>query len=227
MNSTTAPTRFRFHYLDDSGSPDTGYATFTWLALGPEHWDTARALWTAFRTDLETRYRIPAAARLHATDLLTGRRNASLDSDVDLRSVGRRIVREGLEVIAGMPGLSVGTVYRRGVHPGQTKHGLYRALLAYLDEQLRRAGTLGMLFIDGDGSDHRYAAAHGTLPPVAPNLIEAPVFRPAEDDQWVQMADFAAWSAYQSILRRPNRRRFWNWYPRTVGRLDPTGPIPL
>jgi hypothetical protein len=225
--SITAPTRFRFHYLDDSGAADTGYATFTWLALGPEHWDTARGQWSVFRTHLEDRYRIPATARLHATTLLAGRGNPSLDPDFDVRAGGRRIVREGLDVIAGMPGLSVGTAYRRGDHPGHTKHGLYRALVAYLDEQLRRTGTMGMLFIDGDGSDHRYAMAHRYLPAIAPNLIEAPVFRPADADQWVQMADFAAWSAYQSILRRPNRRRFWNWYPRTVGRLDPTGPLPL
>lgn len=225
--TTHEPTRFRFHYLDDSGAADTGHATFTWLALGPEHWDTARVQWSAFRTDLEDRYRIPATARLHATTLLAGRGNPSLDPDLDVRAAGRRIVREGLEVIAGMPGLSVGTVYRRGVHPGMTKHGLYRALVTYLDEQLRQAGVKGMLFIDGDGSDHRYAAAHQLLTAIDPSLIEAPVFRPADNDQWVQMADFAAWSAYQSILRRPDRRRFWNWYPRTVGRLDPTGPLLL
>jgi hypothetical protein len=85
---------------------------------------------------------------------------------------------------------------------------------------------MGMIFMDGDGTDRRYATAHRHLDP-ARHLIEDPVFRPAEGDQWVQMADFAAWSAYQSILRHPARRRAWNWYPRTVGWLDPAGPIAL
>ncbi|RKR88278.1 hypothetical protein BDK92_2587 [Micromonospora pisi] len=220
-------TRFRLHYIDDSGSADTGYTTFTWLALAPESWAAAQQQWLRFRADLYARHRIPPGARLHATDLTSGRSRPSLNPDFSVRTHGLTIVRDGLDVIAAIRGLTVGTVYRHGGHPSEAKRELYRALVNHLDGELHRTGHMGMIFMDGDGSDHRYAGAHRELHPDTRGLIEAPVFRSAEHDQWVQMADFAAWSAYQSILRKPTKRRFWNWYPRTLGPLDPHGPLAL
>lgn len=224
---TSPHPRFRFHYVDDSGAADTGYTTFTWLALAPEHWSGARQQWQSFRADLKERHRILTHTRLHATDLAAGRGRPSLNPAFDVRAHGPRIVREGLEVISALDGLSVGTVYRHSRRPGRTKPDLYRALLGYLDSELHRAATLGMIFMDGDGSDRRYTRVHRDLAPSVPHVVEAPVFRSADEDQWVQMADFAAWSAYQTILRRPGKRRLWTWYPRTVGRHDPCGPLAL
>lgn len=220
------PTRFRLHYIDDSGAATTGYTTFTWLALAPEHWATAQQHWLRFRAGLYTRHRIPPGARLHATDLATGRGHPSLDPAFRVRTHGAAIVREGLQVIAGLPGLTVGTVYRHGGHPGQAKHQLYAALVTHLDTQLRDAGLRGMVFMDGDGTDRHYTAAHRALTG-ARHLVEEPVFRSSAHDQWVQMADFAAWSAYQALARRPGKRRTWSWYADTVGRHDPHGPLHL
>jgi hypothetical protein len=218
---------FHLYYLDDSGAAATGYTTFTWLRLAPERWAAAQRTWLAYRDDLDTRYRIPPRQRLHATDLAAGRGTPSIDRHFDLRRYGHRIIHEGLQVIGGLAGLSVGTVYRRGGHPGRAKRDLYRALAAHLDQQLRDADALGMIFIDG-GENRGYVTAHQVLDPHSRGLIEKPVFRSANQDQWVQMADFAAWSAYQSLAPGRASRRARTWYPTILGPIDHHGgPIPL
>lgn len=216
------------HYLDDSGAHDSGYITFTWLALSPERQATAMRQWMAFRTDLYTRYRIPPHARLHATTLVAGYSPASINHGYLTRAAGEAIVREGLYVIASIDGLTVGTVYRRFHRdPTSAKQQLYRALVAHLAHDLRCAATTGTIIIDGDGADHLYADTHHQLDPAISDLLDGPLFRSADHDQWVQMADLAAWSAYQSIVRKRSKRHLWSWYPLTLGRLDPHGPLAL
>lgn len=216
------------HYLDDSGSHDSGYVTFTWLALAPERQATALRQWMGFRTDLYARYRIPPDARLHATVLAAGYSTASTNPGYLPRTVGEAIIREGLHVIATIDGLSVGTVYRRfHREPAHAKQQLYLKLVTHLAGELRPTGTAGTIIIDGDGTDLIYVNTHHQLDPATRGLLTGPLFRSGDYDQWVQMADFAAWSAYQSIVRKRNKRHLWTWYPRTLGQLDRCGPIPL
>ena len=146
---------------------DTGYTTFSWLALSPERWTAAKDVWQDFRNELSLRYRIPVQTRLHATDLAAGRCRPSHDRAFDVQENGWRIIREGLERIAAMDGLTVGTVYRLSPTPSRAKQGLYRALLGHLNGELCRAETMGIIFMDGDGSDRRYAGAHRDRPSYA------------------------------------------------------------
>lgn len=219
---TTNGCVFRLHYMDDSGSHASGLVTFTWLQIDPACWSSAEQAWLAFRQDLYRRHRIPASRRLHATDLAGGRRNPSLDSGWDVAKHGVAVVSEALDVIGAMTGVAVGTVFSaigpEGFHT--TKSGLYRRFTEHLDADLRHHGQHGLVFMDGDGSDPTYGAAHRALP-AGRRLIEAPVFRLAEHDQWVQMADIAAWSGFQSLRRRKHHgRKLWTWYRHRLGHLD-------
>lgn len=226
MTSTPA-SGFRLYYIDDSGAHDSGYATFTWLQLDAGHWAGAEQLWMHFRAELLRRHGLAPGYVLHATDLIAGRTAGA--EDPDLRFRGARIVRDALTAIAGLPGLSVGTVYRQHEphRPGRTKYELYQDLVAYLDADLRTADTAGMVFLDGGRNKH-FVDAHRALDHPGRRLIEEPQPRPASADQWVQMADIAAFSAYQSIARRPSKHRLWAWYPAILGHLDRHGgPIPL
>jgi hypothetical protein len=69
-----------------------------------------------------------------------------------------------------------------------------------------------MIFIDGDGSEQRCYNAHRRLELSDRRIIEDPLFQASHRSQWVQMADLAAWTAYQGIVRAENRRFAWNWY---------------
>jgi hypothetical protein len=220
---------FRLHYVDDSGSATSGITSFSWLQLQPGVWAAAQQTWLAFRHDLHTFHGIPVSRRLHATDLAGGRRNPSTRDGWDSRRHGARLVRDGLRTIASIPGLTVGTVYRRfgSSALSDAKRDLYQQLVHALDADLRQRGLMGMVFMDGDGSDRSYATAHRRLP-AQRRLIEEPVFRHAGFDQWVQMADLAAWSAFQSLTPNHRRQAARSWYPDILGPIDVFGgPIEL
>lgn len=228
--STTPGAGFRLFYVDDSGAHDSGYATFTWLELDAAHWAAAEQQWRHFRYKLLHQHGLPLSYVLHATDLIAGRpATATTAAQLELRRHGADIVRDALTAIAGMPGLSVGTVYRQHQphRPGRTKYDLYQALVTNLDADLRARDASGMVFLDG-ARNTRYVNAHRTLAAPGRRLIEEPQPRPATHDQWVQMADLAAWTAYQSIARRATKHRIWHWYPTILGHLDRHGgPLPL
>jgi hypothetical protein len=220
-------TGFRLYYLDDSGSPDSGLQTFTWLALDPACWQQAQQRWLGYRRSLARRYRILASTPLHATDLVSGRSQPSTDPDFDTRKHGAAIVREGLDVIAALPWTSAGTAYRHGGDPSASKSALYRAVVEHLDADLHDDGSHGMIVMDG-APDERLIKTHRDHHRTrGRRLIEQPHFHLSRRHQWVQMADFAAWAAFQSLVRNPAKAHTWNWYERTIGRHDQHGPISL
>lgn len=230
MSNATSAAGFRLFYIDDSGAHDSGFVTFTWLELDAAHWAVAEQQWRRFRYDLLQRHGLPLGYVLHAKDLIAGRPAAAANQiDPELRRHGADIVRDALTVIAGLPGLSVGTVYRQHQphRAGHTKYDLYQALVTNLDADLRARNASGMIFLDG-ARNERFVDAHRTLAAPGRRLIEEPQPRPATHDQWVQMADLAAFSAYQSIARRATKHRIWHWYPTILGRLDRNGgPLAL
>lgn len=224
----TSVTNFRIYYLDDSGSTTSGYTTFTWLSFAGEHWQHIRDTWTQYRADLALEHSIPASWPLHATDLAGGHRwHASADDPGGYGGDGAAIVRAGLEVIADLPWSSAGTAYRLGGSRGTTKYALYRAVLDRLETELRAADSLGLIFMDG-GVDHRLIRIHLDHQRTRGlHLVEQPQFHQSGHHQGVQMADLAAWAAYQAIVRKRGKAHTWTWYADTIGRHDPHGPRAL
>ncbi len=141
-------------------------------------------------------------------------------------------MEDALRVIGAGAGLKVGTVFRKTTAVGRNynvqRHEVYEKLIQRLDTELGTAGQLGIVFMDGDGSDGGYFNAHRNLKLAARNTIEDPLFQAAHRSQWIQMADLVAWVAYQSILQHPNKQFAWNWYNTHLGTCDVNGgPILL
>ncbi|MGP9613777.1 DUF3800 domain-containing protein [Brachybacterium sp. AOP42-B2-9] len=55
---------------------------------------------------------------------------------------------------------------------------------------------MGLLVMDGDGTDTSYIAAHHELPIATRSLLEDPGSQHSSRSQWVQIADLIAYAAY-------------------------------
>ena len=221
---------FSFFYVDDSGSETTGLTTFTFVRINPAAWAPAMQRWLAYRSRLYDRYGIPASARLHATELAGGRGNIAAHPQWRRGRDGLAVIHEGLETIAALPGVSIGTAFRHTTARQKAfereKQDLYRCTVAMINGDLAADGQYGTLVMDGDGSNNAYARAHRRLPGDDRRLLEDPFFRHASTSQWVQIADFAAWSAYRA-LRGARRDKAAAWYTTVLGTADATGPVAL
>jgi mannose/cellobiose epimerase-like protein (N-acyl-D-glucosamine 2-epimerase family) len=223
----------RLFYVDDSGSVVTGYVVYSWIECDAAQWRSGLAAWLGLRRELYNRYRIPPAYELHATAFLNGRGNPSTDEAWNRSKQARWEAAElMLAAIAACPELSVGTVYRHTAARGHAYHehrvGLYDRLVGHLDTRLAADGELGMLLMDGDGTATGYYAAHRALKLSRRSLIEDPLFQASHRSQWVQIADLAAYVAFQSLLRYPGKEFCWDWYERYLRPCDRNGgPLAL
>lgn len=215
----------RLFYLDDSGAEDTGYVTYSWVEVDITDWRTGLRTWLDWRHAISERYRIPVQAELHATQFIGGRGNPSLDERWNRQPAQRLdVATEALRVVGSTPCLSVGTVYRRttarrrAFHTQRTE--VYEQLVHLIDGRLITDGDLGILIMDGDGSDPSYVSAHRSLKLSTRAIIEDPVFQHSHVSQWVQIADLVAWVTYQHLLRHPGKRHVWDWYQTYLERCD-------
>lgn len=219
---------FRLHYVDDSGSPNTGYVLYSWIQMTPDLWNGCLRHWLDYRKELFAHFQIPVAVELHTTKFIGRRDRPSTNPKVN-RSVAdmREVLRLGLETIGTCPGLQVGTVWTNTNHTGSAyniaKGALYANFITKLEDRLAAAGEYGQVFMDGDGSDPSYRQAHRTLKLGSRRIIEDPLFQGSHLSQLVQMADMAAWTAYQSILKHPAKRFCHTWYDQYLGGSDING----
>lgn len=86
----------------------------------------------------------------------------------------------------------------------------------------RLAGELGILYMDGDGTDRSYVAAHRELKLATRSLIEDPAFQHSHSSHLVQFADLVAYAGYQHVLQLPEKRFAWSWYP-SLSAVDVNG----
>jgi hypothetical protein len=223
-----APVPVRLFYVDDSGSPENGWIVYSWIECTIVDWRLGLRAWLDLRKQMFADHKIPPAYELHAAHFIGGRGDPSTDPAWNRRKRNRAIaIQQALTAIGTAEALRVGTAYRlsasRGRAYNQEREALYEALVAHLNERCGRAGEYGMIFMDGDGSAHGYYAAHRGLKLADRYIIEDPLFQVSHRSQWVQMADLAAWSAYQGLVRSPNRRFAWDWYARYLGPHDVNG----
>lgn len=222
----------RLFYSDDSGYVDTGFIVYSWIELPVHRWKSGLRSWLDLRKRLYHEYQIPADKELHTTKFVNGRERISTNPSVNSSKAKRReVMRLALETIGNTQGLEVGTVYRRTTDRGSAYHRgrveLYGKLIDHLDARLCSSGELGMMFMDGNGSDPTYQKAHRDLKLADRSIIEDPMFQGSHNSQWVQMADIVAWTTYQHLLRYPGKEFAWSWYDDHLKTADRNGPIEL
>lgn len=222
----------RLFYVDDSGAESSGYATFSWIEFLAPDWKPGLRKVLDWRNELSRTHNIPISYELHATKFANGRGNPSLDAAWNLSKANRTLVmNDAMAFLASSAWLSVGTVYshtnlRRRLFSAERTR-VYMELVRMLDERLTAEGELGMLFMDGDGSDDSYLSAHRSLPLASRSLIEDPAFQHSHRSQLVQLADLTAYAGYQHLLHHDKKRFAWPWYPTLSQRDALGGPQPV
>lgn len=210
--------QLRLFYIDDSGAEDTGIVAYSWIEVAAGDWRTALALWLDWREDLARSAGIPKRYELHATKFANGRGRPSVEEAWNLSKANRvAVMTQALTRIATMGCLQVGSVYRRTTarraEYRDVRHDVYGELVRLIDERLTRAGELGMIMMDGDGTDESYIRSHRDLELSARSIIEDPMFHVSGRSQWIQMADLTAYAAYQETLAHPGKVFAHGWYP--------------
>ncbi|MEU9048619.1 DUF3800 domain-containing protein [Kitasatospora sp. NPDC048343] len=218
------------YYVDDSGDGRT-IAVFGALAFDLARHGEAMRDWLRFRAELaaDPRLLIPEDALLHCEHLAGARgRHLHLSRSTD-RETHRRhcqeVILRGLETIAKLPGVSVCAAYRRTNDYARDRPALFAAFLARINAELATAGAYGIAVVDGKDTDHALSRAYRQLSEHGRRIIAAPLFFPAREVDLLQAADKVAYSTYQSIAQRENRRFMWDWAPRTLPWRD--GPWAL
>jgi hypothetical protein len=171
----------RLFYVDDSGSPDTGWIVYSWIECTIADWRLGLRAWLDLRKQMYADHKIPPSYELHAAHFVGGHGNPSTDPSWNLRKRNRATaMQQALAAIGAAEALRVGTVHRtgdRGRAYGRQRGQVYEALVAHLDDRCARAGEYGMIFMEGDGSEHAYYAAHRGLKLADRHIIEDPLFQ--------------------------------------------------
>ncbi|NMM92395.1 hypothetical protein B2J88_50585 [Rhodococcus sp. SRB_17] len=220
-------------YSDDSGSVDTGFVVYSWIELPVDQWKAGLRAWLDLRKRLYRDYAIPADKELHSTKFVNGRARISTNPTVNTsKSLRTEVMELALETIGNTEGLTLGTAYRRTTALGPKYHAervdVYRKLIDHLDDRLASSGELGMIFMDGNGTDQTYQKAHRELKLANRSIIEDPMFQGAHNSQWIQMADIVAYASYQHLLRHEAKKFAWSWYDDYLKGSDHNnGPIAI
>lgn len=220
----------RMIYIDDSGHPQSGVVVYGWIEFSPDRWNEVLRTWLDTRKLLWREYRIPVTTELHTTNYVNGRGMISKrpperfieNGQVLWKDLGREVAERCLESIGSCEGLSAGAVWRRGnpkdIH--RTKQASYEALVARFERELLEEDSLGLVFIDGDGSDATFRTAHRGLKLSDRRLIEDAIPTDSKTSQLVQMADLVAWSAHAFVDHYPKGEFAWNWYSTYLATRD-------
>lgn len=146
------------------------------------------------------------------------------------KDFGREVAAECLETLRCTEGLRVGAVWRRGAPQSlhRTRKDVYSTLIARTEAELQVSDSLAMVFMDGDGSDTTYRAAHRNLKLSARRVIEDAVLIDSKHSQLIQMADLVAWSANACVDPHLGNKFAWDWYAKHLSERDPRRkPMPM
>ncbi len=93
--------------------------------------------------------------------------------------------------------------------------------LTRFESELARSDSLGLIFMDGDGSDSSYRTTHRSLALTERRVIEDAIHIDSSGSQLVQMADLVAWSATATIDQHPKNEFAAQWYTDYLAERDP------
>lgn len=221
----------RMIYIDDSGHPQSGLAVYGWIEFRPDQWATVLRSWLDMRKYLWRELRIPVTAELHTTSYVNGRGRISkrvperhVHDGVDYwKDFGREVAQTCLQTLRSTEGLRVGAVFRRGEPRAiaRTRHEVYAAMVGRFERELRESDSLGLVVMDGDGTDSAYRSTHRSLKLADRRIIEDAIHLDSRTSQLVQMADLVAWSAHVHVDRHAGNEFAWDWYTKHVSERDP------
>lgn len=215
---------FRWYYVDDSGSPQSGWIVYGFVEVGAEDWCASLEHWLEFRNYLLNEYGIDAHTELHAYQFINGRGNPSRNAAWNRRKAFRRQVAvEALQAVARLPGVRVGAVARhtdaRRDAYAREQQDVYRCFLNSASDWLRAAGEHGTIVMDGNGTDVRYKKVHRQLKYDERRIIEDPAHQQAHQSYLVQAADLVSYVAYQAMLQDPARAVMHDWFYDYLGQV--------
>lgn len=223
-------------YVDDSGNEKIG-SLWTALAIPMDLWTEYLGRWLGFRENLYSKYSVPASFELHAQAWLAIEPEKHIDAGAQIalgkpstgllpilqrsreqRRLRSRLFEKGLQTIGTFTEARILTVFKSG---RWGKLDLYGELLAFLEEFLEQEKAHAVVMVDGgvDSGGH-FHDRHRALDLKARRIIEDAGMRRSHDSQLLQMADWCAYSAFQSIQERPDLdERFKRQYETTLSRL--------
>jgi hypothetical protein len=228
----------RMIYMDDSGHQQSGLAVYGWIEFRPDRWSSVLRAWLDTRKLLWREFHIAPQTELHTTAYVNGRGRISkklpdrhVHNGVEFwKDFGREVALQCLQTVKSTEGLIVGSVYRRGepARIAETKRELYGDLISRFEAELVATDSLGIVVMDGDGSDTSYRSTHRQLKLDQRRIIEDAIHLDSKTSQLVQMADLVAWSAYTSVDRHDHNTFAWDWYADYLAERDPhRGPQQL
>lgn len=217
-------------YIDDSGHPQSGLVVYGWVEFAPDRWTSVLRNWLDMRKRLWRDLGVPVTKELHTTEYVNGRSRISSrfpdrhrHEGIEFwKDFGREVADECLETLRSTEGLTVGAVFRRGSPKdlARTRHSAYTALIERFESELNAQDALGMVFMDGDGTDPIYRTAHRSLKLDQRRVIEDAIHLDSKHSQLEQMADLVAWSAYASLDRHEGNEFAWEWYADFLAERD-------
>ncbi|WP_054816432.1 DUF3800 domain-containing protein [Nocardia arizonensis] len=219
----------RLIYVDDSGFQDTGWIVYGWLDCTHEAWRACLRDLLEMRKELYLKHSVPVSEELHATKYINGRARIvpNAPAETQWKTLGREVAVHCLTTLRDCPHITVGSVYRRTDARGKAyfeeKAATYAALVRRWDRNLASRDEVGIVNMDGDGTDKTYFDAHRALALNTRHVIEDPLFHDSKRSQLIQMADLVAWTTYASLHQHKGNRFAWNWYDDYLAASDVDG----
>lgn len=199
-----------------SGGP--GMSVAGWLQMSYEALESKEVIdvWDEFREEL---YADPAL-NLRRSDTLRARKLAAGQGRPRFPSARRgpsraeqlsyrHVLRRGLEVIARLPGTTVGTARGRGMSAAATTE----AVLGELSSRHTRDRSSALALIRTNSAVTAWYDLTPAPAPAAPALVRGAPYAAAEAGGLLEAAEFVAYCAYQYHARFHNRRFLWEWLP--------------
>lgn len=199
-----------------SGGP--GMSVAGWLQVSYEALESKAVInvWDEFREEL---YADPAL-NLRRGDTLRARKLAAGQGRPRFPSARRgpsraeqlsyrHVLRRGLEVIARLPGTTVGTARGRSMSAAATTE----AVLGELSSRHTRDRSSALALIRTNPAVTAWYDLTPAPAPAAPALVRGAPYAAAEAGGLLEAAEFVAYCAYQYHARFHNRRFLWEWLP--------------
>ena len=226
-------------YVDDSGNENVGWL-WTAFALPFDLWSEYLGRWLSFRHWLFRQHGVPANFELHSQAWLavepakhtSAAGQLALVQDghgelVDLLRRGRarrrarfEVFEKGLKTIGGFTDARLFTVGSPSTS-GAAKLVLYDDLLCFVEDFLSGEGSHATFIVDGahDSGGH-LRSAHRALLIKQRRIVEDAGLRRSSDSQLLQIADFCAHAAFQSVQNKTSLdEKFRRQYETALSRL--------